>query len=211
MREPDQEALLQEYIQSLEYVPNNTKRSFVVGLVGVTGSGKSTVARKLAENANLFVASNDAIRRFLNSKGFEGDSPVQHVLEYMAVACGDYLDERHVSRVLDADLLMFIDTARQRAEEHGFKFYLVHIVAPDALIRERIKHRLENTVDGSGEHSRAGIDAYERRLELHTQAQLPEFDFEIHTDEPLDEQIDRLCQLFERDGVIDVREQKVPA
>src|SRR5689334_16810217 len=117
--------LLAKFLASINVRPHNTKKLFVVGLVGIIGSGKSYVAGLLAQRTGLYIGNSDVIRRFLNSEGFEGEAPVQQTLQYIAEHSSGYLYQKQVSHIIDADLVKFHDTARRNALNHGALFYLV--------------------------------------------------------------------------------------
>jgi len=199
---PDNEALLQEYLKQLACTPHNTKQLFAVGMVGLVGSGKSTVATELARRCNLFITRNDAIRRFLNAKGLAGDHPAQQTLEYIAESTGKWLYAHKVSHVIDADLLKFSELARQNAVAGQARFYLIKLECPDTIIRERILLRAKQVQQGSDNDSRADISEYERRKAIFEASVQPEYDFVVRTDQPLDAQLDIFCVRLKNDGVI---------
>jgi uncharacterized protein (DUF2164 family) len=150
----------------------------------------------------LYVASNDVIRRFLNAQGFEGDAPVQQTLQFIAESFGIYLYEHKVSHIIDADLLKFYEAARNKAYSHGAKFYLIDIECADAVIRQRILDRGQEITAGTSDNlSRADIAEYERRKAIHQEVSRPSCDFTVHTDQPLEPQLQSIITRLQGDGV----------
>src|SRR6187402_2064011 len=96
-----QAKLLKEYVKHIPLKVSKTNRPVVIAMVGLVGAGKSTLAREIATRLGVYVASNDAIRRFLNENGFPGDTPMQDMLQYVAEGSTRYLLEHRISHVID--------------------------------------------------------------------------------------------------------------
>ena len=192
------EELLAEYIQRLP-LESQPGKPFVIGLMGLVGSGKSTVAAEISKRFSIPVGSNDDIRRFLNEQGYGGDAPVQQTLQYIAEAASDYLYEHGVSHIIDADLFKFAAGAKERAERNGFRFVLIEIVCPDEVILERIALRSRNSDKGisSDDASRADLKEFERRKAVWASAHKPHADIVIHSDRPINAQIGKLVELLQ--------------
>lgn len=190
--------LLAKYIQRLPLETYEGK-PFVIGLMGLVGSGKSTVATAISTRFGILIGSNDDIRRFLNEEGYGGDAPVQQTLQYIAEAASDYLYKRRVSHIIDADLFKFASNARERAERNGFRFVLVEVSCPEDIIRERIVRRSESIDRGNAENaSRAGLEEFERRKAVWESLPKPTADFVVRTDQPLKTQMDSLMKLLQK-------------
>lgn len=184
------EEVLERYLATIA-VPPSAGRPFVIGMVGLVGSGKSTVAAQLAEKLGVIVTSNDAIRRFMNTLGFEGSSPNQPLLQFVAEGTTKYLAERKISHVIDNDLLKFVDAARRNIEAQGMDFYLVEVTCPEEIILERLARRAQLIAAGNADnHSRAGEAEYYQRKLVHAQTPRPvHFDFSFDTSGNLAPQI----------------------
>ncbi|MDN5275292.1 MAG: hypothetical protein JWP06_1193 [Candidatus Saccharibacteria bacterium] len=183
--------LLKEYISYIPLKVSETKQPIIIAMVGLVGAGKSTIAKAIAERTGLYVASNDAIRRFLNEKGFQGASPVQDMLEYIAEAGTAYLLEHRVSHIIDNDLLKFHEQARLAIEAQGFRFYLLGVQCSERTILERLKKRSKDIANGAVDTlSRASKEQYEVRKKVHSQTPQPVFDFIFNTENPLEPQVD---------------------
>lgn len=199
----EQEQLLKEYLKQLDLKSHNTKQPFVMAMVGLVGSGKSTFAKELASKTGLYVDSNDVIRRFLNQKGYVGDAPVQETLQFIGQGVGNYLRKHNVSLIIDADVMKFYEMAQKNATKDAMKFYLVSIECADAIIRSRIIARTKQLARNKKEnHSRADIAEYEKRKAIHDATLKPAFDFVVHTDKPLEPQIKKICAKLIADGVL---------
>lgn len=189
--------LLAKYITRLP-LGNHTDKPFVIGLMGLVGSGKSTVAAEIEKRFGILVGSNDDIRRFLNEEGYGGAAPVQQTLQYIAEAASDYLYAHNVSHIIDADLFKFAARAKERAERNGFRFVLVEVACPEEIIRERIIQRSKDIEAGNvANASRAGIEDFEQRKEVWATMEKPKPDAVIWTDKPLEPQLSELAEILQ--------------
>lgn len=192
------------YLATIKVTPHNTKRLFAIGMIGMTGSGKSTYAEALGKRLNLFVGSNDHIRRWLNSQGFAGESPAQELVQMIGESGSRYLYEQGISHIIDADLVKFYDTARRNAESFGAEFFLVHITAPEGVIMKRLKEREAAIASGaSSTLSRVGTAEYLKRKQLHEKLGHPD-DLLLNVDTSGDimQAVEKTVELLKQKDVI---------
>lgn len=199
------EELLEKFLSTIEARPHNTKRLFTVGLIGLNGSGKTTVARLLAKKTRLYIASNDVIRRFLNTQGWAGDHPDQELLQHIAEASSEFLYKNSISHIIDADLIKFHRIARPKAQQYGADFMLIHIICREEVILKRLEQRqTEISTDPTKDFSRAGKDMYEMRKKLHDEMPLPDDIFYTIDTSSTDteQQISILIEKFKDKGLL---------
>jgi len=199
----DENILVEKYINQIKVDPENTKKLFAIGFIATTGVGKSTTSQKIAERLGLFVASNDEIRRFLNKEGIPGIFPDQELVQRIAEESSRYLYDNKISHVIDADLIKFHATAKKNAEEHGAKFFLLHLVCPEDVIMKHLNERDKKISELSGSsddkgmknvgHSLSSVKEYEERTKVHKETPLPDYIFmRIDTSLPMEPQLDEL-------------------
>lgn len=207
------ERLLKKFLQTIGYPSKNTRRLFALGFIGTTGVGKSTVAILLSKKLNLYVASNDKVRRFLNKEGLPGKFPDQELLQQIAEESSRYLYKNKISHVIDADLIKFHEVAKKNAESHGAKFFLIHLVCPEEVILRRLRKRKEEiqrelkenpgSEFASQGHSLSFKKEYLERTKMHNTHPLPEYIyFTLDTSKNVDVQIDNLKQKLIEKGVL---------
>ncbi len=169
----DQE-YIESYLKTIDTPSGNTKRLFAIGMIGLNGSGKSTIAEALGKELNIYVASNDKIRRWMNEQGFSGDAPRQDLLQHIAETSSQYLYNQQISHIIDADLLKFHENARQKAEASAARFFLIRVITPEEVILERLGRRKEkiNTKEATT-LSRAGAEEYFKRKQIHEEVPAP--------------------------------------
>ena len=163
-------------------------------MIGLPGSGKSTLSQRLSVDlGGMHIASNDVIRRYLNSKGYKGILPKQSLLEDIAESSSELLFDRGVSHIIDADLLMFLDSAVDRARAASFSPFIIHVTAPEDTILRRLTERVKE-VDNP---SLVGTDDYFKRKKVHSENRMSQpVDFTINT--ASDDFEDRYAELLQR-------------
>lgn len=107
-RLPFEEMLVQqELVSEIAASARTTRKPVVIGMVGLVGAGKSTVARKLADSMGAAVIEGDAVREALRSHGRRYDN-ARLIMEGMALAL--ILQEK--SAIIDADFIEPLNRAR---------------------------------------------------------------------------------------------------
>lgn len=199
----EDEKLVNEYIGAIVAQPSNAKKLFILGFIGLNGVGKTFISEKIAEKLGLYIASNDRIRRFLNTKGFEGASPAQHLVQEIAERSTNYLFENNISHIIDADLIEFHKTARINANKYGAKLFLIKLVCPEEIILDRLNRRSKETeINPALNLSRVGAERYFERKRLHESLELPEIFFSIDTSQGIDSQIEDLVNSLIKENVV---------
>jgi predicted kinase len=117
----------------------------LVVLAGLPGVGKSTLAQALASRLGALVVDKDVIRDAIFPPSEVDYSDPQNALStdvaYMVIA---YILERDPEKLIVFDGKPFSrqaqrETAREVAERAGSGLRLIHCVAPDEVVRERLE------------------------------------------------------------------------
>lgn len=195
--------LIDEYIESIMAKPGNTKKLFVFSFIGLNGTGKSYVTEKIAKKLDLYIASNDHIRRFLNIRGFSGESPDQLLVQKIAENSTKHLLKNRISHIIDADLIEFHGIAKKNTDEYDAKLVLVYLVCPEEVILQRLRNRSrELEINPDSNLSRVGVEKYLERKKMHESLSLPEIFFTMDTSRDVENQIDALISKLEKEQMI---------
>ena len=139
--------------------PRRSSRPALAVLVGLPGSGKSTVAEVLRARMGCVVLESDALRRLLVARPTYSSTESRRLFEAIHEAIAALLAEG-VSVVLDATNVAESERAPlyDIAEQANARLVLVQVTAPEPTIRRRLAGRHENADGGSD----ANLDVYER-------------------------------------------------
>lgn len=137
----------------------------LVMLCGLPGTGKSTLACRLADRLPAVVVESDRVRRKLFSPPTYSAQESQHVHQVCHILMGWYL--RHYYHVVyDATNLYEHHRALvyRLAAQSGARLVVAQIVASDEVVRQRLaprRHR-DSAADASGDYSEADWEVYLR-------------------------------------------------
>lgn len=133
-------------LASLRLPAERWRTPVLISLLGLPATGKTTLARSLAERHPLVVLSTDAIRLTYGLPS----GPAAHAVTYPVI--GKLLDQG-IGVVWDGVHFKKEDRRRVRqfAEEHGARFVLVVTTAYSVVIAERLRERERDPAQVSAE------------------------------------------------------------
>lgn len=132
------------------------KKPLLLATVGLTGTGKSTIARALAKRLGLTILSSDVIRKKLagvplNERHFEGyrggiytPELNRRTYDKMYAEAGEILKQGD-SVILDATFIKREGRlkAEHLAETAGADFGIIEVTLPENVIKERLDRRIK--------------------------------------------------------------------
>lgn len=133
-------------------------------LMGLSGAGKSSVSRYLAETFNAAWISSDTerLRQYAGREDKYSQSATQELFEYMAELANQLLKARYAVTI-DSCALKWKERElfRQAARKNNCPVYLLYCCAPKDVLKQRIKHRLLADSD----HSEAKPELVELQMQ----------------------------------------------
>ncbi len=148
----------------------NIKKPHLILLDGITGTGKSTIARIIAEKENIVVLNNDKVRQFLAKTGINKDWNLKQKLvkkiQYYRIK--ETLKNGN-NCLLDGNISNDFEAKISVIKDLGYKYYIIKLVYDREKVIERIKNRkidkkALNTINGSEtiNYSDTGIEDFLR-------------------------------------------------
>ena len=146
---------------------------------GLPGAGKSSFARRLAPAIDAVILESDALRRVLFALPVHSPAESTRLFRALHRVARQLLREG-VNLIIDATSLRRSDRAPvyATAEATGAQLHVLHFVAPEPVILQRLEHRLATGEDVLA----ADADAYRRLID--TQEPLTGDFYRIDTSDP---------------------------
>lgn len=184
----DLDRLAADFRGLTQSIPAKSLPQYVIALVGLVGSGKTTVAQALTQQLAVVRLSNDEARDLLRQRGFN----FLHVRE-LSYRVGYQLMSEGYNLVLDMDCASTKSQkviAELQREFPRVTVYWVRVTAPEEVILKRLKERNDYDWKREGE----GIEStYHYRKTLHQNLPM-QFTAEIDTTKEVAEQVEQLVK-----------------
>jgi predicted kinase len=121
---PRQEQVQKEFLDELTPTPRKTPHSLIIAVIGLTGAGKSSVARELVKRVGGTIITGKKIRRVLSERG-EPETQAPTIAEHLMI---DIL-QHGGNAILDSDHINIEanNRARLRKRAHALGAHLVLI------------------------------------------------------------------------------------
>ncbi|MBI2847193.1 MAG: ATP-binding protein [Chloroflexi bacterium] len=147
--------------QSLSPIPEAFAKPILVLVIGLPGTGKSFLSRRLAERFPFLILETDALRRVLvQQPQYSAEENARLFRACHAII--EELLERGIPIIFDATNL--VEHHRERlyhiVEQNKGKLILIRVKASSETVRERLNKRLEKVTPE--DHSTADWTTYQR-------------------------------------------------
>jgi predicted kinase len=142
----------------------------VILMCGLSGSGKSTVARQLARQTNGIQIRSDAVRKHLGAVPLDQKGPQSLYSAEMTAKTYDHLLQlgldlasRGETVILDAkyDRQALRQTVIAATQERELDLEIVHCQAPIEVLRDRLNQRTGDIADATADLLAAQVAAFE--------------------------------------------------
>ena len=146
------------YRQAYQYTQN--KSGSLTLMSGLSGSGKSTVARTIAQSKNAIQIRSDAVRKHLAGLALDESGTDEIYSEEMSqktydrlLELGIMLAEAGYNIILDAkyDRVALRQSVIGRAKDKNIPLTIVHCTAPLSVLGDRLKQRQNDVSDATAD------------------------------------------------------------
>lgn len=180
------ETVLNESESSILSLPPNTPQPFILAIVGMIASGKSTIIQPIAKHFSLVNISTDKIRRLLSNNDYNlrrtSDITFHLVNKYLSKGYGIAVDADAIAKHNRDEMLKISD-------KFSVPILFLHVVTPEKIILERLNEKnLKREYRGE-----EAINRYFARKHLHEEIDLDfiyTFDGSSDFDRQVNEAID---------------------
>ncbi len=175
---------------SLRGLPDAQTTPLFIVLVGLPGTGKTFLARRLSQRFPLAVLESDALRKTLFRKPSHSAEESAALFDACHELIAELLEER-IPVILDATNL--VEANRQVlydiADGHGAALFIVKVHAPRGVVKRRLALRVR--AKRTQEHSQADWGVYKRMLQ--SEERIGRSHYEVDTSGDIEGFIDRLA------------------
>jgi hypothetical protein len=149
-----------EYMRSPSVDAASSQQGRLILMSGLSGSGKTTVARHLARHIGAIHIRSDAVRKHLAGIPLEQTGGADLYTPAMSEKTYDRLLELGIklasdgfSVILDAkyDRQVFREKAIARSQNHQLPIQILHCIAPESVLRDRLTARTDDVSDATAE------------------------------------------------------------
>lgn len=192
---PDKvEQIIEQHTQLLTPKEVKTDKPYILGLIGLYGSGKTTVADKIEKVLPFTKFGTDPLRRIMEEG--QVDSKLiddNRVIAYIGLQILERIMQKRLNVIVDADLRdkPYRQLIESMAHELGYEVILLNVTVPEQELVRRIRKRQERE---PSKFIRKNMQRhYTERKHIHNKYPLPDNVFmEIVNDQDLDTQMDEL-------------------
>lgn len=138
------EAILAIHIRQLKNLEENNQK-FMVVFSGITGSGKSYIAKKIEEKYKGIRINNDDIRDIVRDNFKQVFDPQKLLLDYLAYLL-DKLPKNNGFIIVDSSIDRKYEFVQDYAEKNSFPIFTIRIDLPREVIIKNILKRTEREV-----------------------------------------------------------------
>lgn len=156
---------------------------------------KSTIAKMISEKIWIYIASNDKIRRILESYGIDSMNH-QNIVEKFVLDRAIYLLENHTNMIIDANVLTSYQKIEHILKQYNSTWLFIYLECSESIILQRLKVRKDILGTESCGYSAGTIDDYYNFKESEKKSPFPDekIFFKIDTGNNVQEQVEALIE-----------------
>lgn len=166
----DEKEIYDTFLKLNPISKGSIKRPYLILIDGITGTGKSTVARIIFQKTNIIVLNNDKIRQFIYKTNFNKDwKEEQKLVKKIQYYRIEQILKNGNNCILDGDISNNFESKISIIEELNCKYYIIKLIYDRKKVIERIKNRKLDkealtTINGSEtiNYSNATVDDFLR-------------------------------------------------
>jgi len=185
------------------------KNPYLILIDGISGTGKSTVAKIISEKTDIVVLNNDKIRRFIYQTSFNNIIEIEKLVKKIQYYRIEQVLKNGNNCLLDGNISSDFETKISILKQINYKFYIIKLIYDREIVMERVKNRKfdENTflINGSEtiNYSKGNIDTFLTMEKEKYSIPKEYIYFEIDTSKDIksiEKQIEKLIEKIEKEG-----------
>ena len=132
----------------------------MICFVGVPGSGKTWLAKKIEKQYNGVRINNDLLRKIIDKKITKKEEEREEILkEFLSKFLKQYAFKNKLV-ILDSGIERKYETIKEIADKKNIEIFIIKMVVPKKMIIQRIKKKDEKRFGEHPEHIRGWFEDY---------------------------------------------------
>ncbi len=137
-----EEEIMNLFLEKNQINNGKNKNPYLLLLDGITGTGKSTIARIISKKLDLIVLNNDKVRQFIYKTGFSNDwKEIQDLTKKIQYYRIEKTLKNGNNCLWDGDISNNYENKISILKKYNIKYYIIGIIYNRNQVIERIKNR----------------------------------------------------------------------
>lgn len=137
-----EEEIFKTFLELNPIIKGDVRNPYLICLAGITGTGKSTIARMLSQKKNSVVLNNDKVRQFIYKTSFSQHfEDIQRLVKKIQYYRIEQTLINGNNCLLDGDISNNFEVKKSKIEKFNYPYYIIKLNYDRDVVIKRIQRR----------------------------------------------------------------------